>query len=191
MIYQIVRIDEPDFGCEGRPEHMPVTDTVCLRSPDGREYVRQIDDALLYRLGLEEGDWAAEDEAGEWRPAGEMKTREDAVRFCSFFPGVWEDYPFHDDNWTCMRTCAGRKIFAMIFERQGCIWINVKCDPQWRDVWREMYAGVLPAYHMNKEHWNSVLLDGTVPKREICRMIAESYDLCLPKKRPARGEKQD
>ncbi len=63
------------------------------------------------------------------------------------------------------------------------MWVNVKVDPQWRDFWRSAYPAVLPGYHQNKEHWNSVRLDGTVPDKEIKRMIAESYDLVLGKKK--------
>lgn len=69
MMYQILRIEEPDFGCEGRPEGAAVMDTVYLRDSDGREYVRQAEDGLLYRLDLEEGSWVIEDEAGTLRPA--------------------------------------------------------------------------------------------------------------------------
>ena len=68
------------------------------------------------------------------------------------------------------------------YERNGCIWVNVKVDPQWRDFWREAYPSVLPGYHQNKEHWNSIILDGTVPDEEIRRMIAESYDLITGKR---------
>ncbi len=57
-----------------------------------------------------------------------MRTREEAIAFCRGFSDVLEDYPFHDDNWTAMRHCGNKKIFALIFERDGKIWINVKCD---------------------------------------------------------------
>lgn len=107
-----------------------------------------------------------------------MTARQEVIQYCLTFPGVFEDYPFHDSNWTCMRICASRRIFAWIFERQGRIWVNVKCDPQWREFWRDAYASVIPAYHMNKTHWNSIILDGTVPEKDVRRMIAESYDLC-------------
>ena len=62
------------------------------------------------------------------------------------------------------------------------ICINVKVDPEWRDVWRSAYAAVLPGYHQNKEHWNTIILDDTVPEKKIKRMIAESYDLVVAKK---------
>lgn len=63
------------------------------------------------------------------------------------------------------------------------MWLNVKGNPAELDFLRGVYESVLPAYHMNKEHWNSIILDGSVPKEDICRMIDESYVLTLPKRR--------
>jgi Uncharacterized protein conserved in bacteria len=57
----------------------------------------------------------------------------------------------------------------------------VKCDPEWRDFWRSAFISIVPAYHMNKEHWNSIVLVGTVPENVIQRMISESYELTKPK----------
>ena len=71
----------------------------------------------------------------------------------------------------------------LCYDKDGHIWINVKCDPEWREFWRSTFAAVVPAYHMNKTHWNSIILDGTVPDHDIKRMIAESYDLTKGKKR--------
>lgn len=115
-----------------------------------------------------------------------MRTREEAVSYCLKMPDVFEDYPFHDQNWTVIRMKGSRKIFAWIFEREGNIWVNLKTDPQWRDFWRSTYTSVLPAYHLNKEHWNSVILDGSIPEKEIHRMIEESYDLVGGKKSSRR-----
>ena len=106
-----------------------------------------------------------------------MKTRQEAIAFCRSFAGVYEDYPFHDDNWTVMRHTKNKKTFAFIYERTGCTWINVKVDPEWRDFWRNTFSAVIPAYHMNKTHWNSIILNGTIPEEDIKRMIGESYDL--------------
>jgi len=111
-----------------------------------------------------------------------MTTREDAIRYCKSFKNVIEDYPFHDDNWTLMRHKSNKKSYACIYEHQDNIWINVKCIPEWRDFWRSTFESIVPAYHMNKDHWNSIILDGTVPEKEIQRMIGESYDLTKPKK---------
>ena len=106
-----------------------------------------------------------------------MKTRQEAIAFCRSFAGVYEDYPFHDDNWTVMRHTKNKKTFAFIYERNGCTWINVKVDPEWRDFWRNTFSAVIPAYHMNKTHWNSIILNGTISEEDIKRMIGESYDL--------------
>lgn len=111
-----------------------------------------------------------------------MKTRQQAVSYCLTFPDSYEDTPFHDPNWTVVRNMQNRKVFAWIFERQGNIWINVKTNPEWRDFWRSAFTSVIPGYHLNKEHWNSIILDGTVPEKDIRRMIADSYDLVKPKK---------
>lgn len=120
-----------------------------------------------------------------------METRQEVIAFCKKYPDVMEDYPFHDDNWTLMRHRKNKKAFALVFERMGKIWINVKCDTEWRDFWRQAHASVLPAYHMNKEHWNSIILDGTIPDKEIVQMIAESFELTKPAgKRGRAGEKK-
>ena len=63
--------------------------------------------------------------------------------------------------------------------------INIKVDPVWRDFWRQTYDAVIPGYHLNKQHWNTVILDGTIPDGDIRRMIAESYDLVAGGKRKA------
>ena len=53
--------------------------------------------------------------------------------------------------------------------------------PEWRGFWRNTYNAVIPGYHQNKEHWNTVILDGSIPDQDIKRMIAESYDLITGK----------
>ena len=106
-----------------------------------------------------------------------MTVREDVIAFCKQFDNVYVDYPFHDPNWTVMRHANNRRVFAWIFEKDEYIWINVKCDPEWRDFWRNAYASVQPGWHLNKGHWNSIVLDGSIPDEEIRRMVAESYNL--------------
>lgn len=64
-------------------------------------------------------------------------------------------------------------------------WINLKCDPQEAIMLRDVFSAVIPGYHMNKQHWNTVKLDGSLPQGEIKRMIHNSYMLVvnkLPKK---------
>lgn len=106
-----------------------------------------------------------------------LKTKEEIISYCKTLSGVYEDYPFRDDKWAVMRCSANKKSFAYIYERSGHIWVNVKCSPEWIKFWRSAFPSVVPGYHMNKTHWNSIILDGTVPDKDIKRMIAESYDL--------------
>ena len=106
-----------------------------------------------------------------------MKTRKEALAFGLSFADTYQEAPFHDANWQLVRYRPNKKAFLWTYEKDGRICLNVKTDPAWRDLWRRTYASVLPAYHQNKEHWNTIILDGTIPDEEIRRMIAESYDL--------------
>ena len=111
-----------------------------------------------------------------------MLTRKEVLDYGITLPDVYVDTPFRDTNWVLLRCRGNRKAFAWTFEREGKIWVNVKVAPEWRDFWRNAYQSVIPAYHLNKEHWNSIILDGSIPPQEIKRMIAESYDLVKGKK---------
>lgn len=106
-----------------------------------------------------------------------MKTREEALRYGSSFPDTYQEAPFHDPNWQLVRVKKSKKAFLWTYEKDGYININLKVDAEWRDLWRKTYKAVLPAYHQNKEHWNTVILDGSIPDDVIKMMIAESYDL--------------
>ena len=117
-----------------------------------------------------------------------MKTREEILQFCLSFSETHRDQPFHDPNWDAVRLNCNRKIFALIFQKDGLIWVNVKIDPEWREFWRNAFASVVPAYHMNKEHWSSIILDGSVPDREIRKLVAGSYALVSGKKSKSLSE---
>ena len=106
-----------------------------------------------------------------------METREEALAYGLSFPGTYQEAPFHDPNWQLVRVKGSKKAFLWTYERDGLINLNVKADPEWRDFWRTTYASVIPGYHQNKEHWNTIILDGSIPDDDIRRMIAESYDL--------------
>lgn len=106
-----------------------------------------------------------------------MKTREEAIHYCASLENTYEDYPFRDKNWTVMRHKSNKKVFAWIFEKDGLIWINMKCQPDWLDFYRNTYPSVVPAFHLNKDHWNSIILDGTVPEDVIHDMIRQSHQL--------------
>ncbi len=106
-----------------------------------------------------------------------MKTRKEALAYGLSFPNTYQEAPFHDANWQLVRVKGSKKAFLWTYEREGYINLNVKVDPEWRDFWRSAYKSVLPGWHQNKEHWNTIILDGSIPDKDIKRMIAESYDL--------------
>ena len=106
-----------------------------------------------------------------------MTTREEALEYGLSLPGTYQDAPFRDDNWQLVRVKGSKKAFLWIYEREGKIDLNVKADPEWRDFWRSAYEAVIPGWHQNKEHWNTIILDGSIPEKDIRRMIKESYDL--------------
>lgn len=123
-----------------------------------------------------------------------MLTREDILVYGLTFADTYVDKPFHDDNWVLVRYRKNQKAFAWTYVYEGTLRVNVKVDPQWRDFWRQAYQAVIPGYHQNKEHWNTIILDGSIPEEDVKRMIAESYDLVTgrngaDKKRSTRGEK--
>ena len=92
--------------------------------------------------------------------------------------GAERSYSFGED-------VAVYKVKNKMFALMGSIGINLKCNPDEAIIYRQMFDGVTPAYHMNKEHWNSVDLDSDVPEGFIYKMIDDSYALVvakLPKK---------
>lgn len=111
------------------------------------------------------------------REEDSVRTREDVLNYGLTFDDVYQDAPFHDANWILVRYRKNKKAFLWTYEYQGQMRINVKVDPEWRDFWRDTYQSVIPGYHQNKEHWNTVILDGSIPDEDVKRMIAESYDL--------------
>ena len=105
-----------------------------------------------------------------------MTTRREFLELALSMGDCYTDSPFHDENWVLVRHRRNRKAFAFTFERQGQVWVNLKLPRDWGAFFREVYPAVLPAYHMNKEHWSSVVLDGSIPEEEIFRMTEMSFE---------------
>ncbi|UCG28099.1 MAG: MmcQ/YjbR family DNA-binding protein [Bacteroidales bacterium] len=97
--------------------------------------------------------------------------------YCLSKKGVTESFPF--DETTLVFKVAG-KIFALI-DLEGDLRINLKCDPLLAVELREQYHAVIPGYHMNKKHWNTVIIDGSVPVGRIYQWIDDSYELVVQK----------
>ena len=99
---------------------------------------------------------------------------------------ISEEFPF--DEYALVFKVNG-KIFILISTDTHPLTINLKCDPERAIELREQYAAVTPGYHMNKKHWNTVTLDGTIPSREVFAMIDHSYNLIAVRAKP-RGRKK-
>ena len=98
--------------------------------------------------------------------------------YCISKKNVTESLPFGDD--TLVFKTEGR-IFALV-NLEGDLSINLKCDPVLAIELRERYSSVIPGYHMNKKHWNTIYVDGTVPDKEIFSWVDHSYGLVSKKK---------
>ena len=95
-------------------------------------------------------------------------------QYCVRKPGTREEYPFGPDTLVFK---VMSKMYALVSENNNPLRINLKCDPEQAPVLRSMHDSILPGYHMNKEHWNTIVLDGSFPNELLFRMIDESYEL--------------
>lgn len=90
--------------------------------------------------------------------------------------GVTEETPFGPELFVYK---VKGKMFSVIAWQDQPIRINLKCDPDKALALRDMFESIIPGYHMNKKHWNTIILDGDVPEAEICSLIDHSYELVV------------
>ena len=116
-----------------------------------------------------------------------------AQSYALSLPETLADHPFDEDfETTVVRHAKSRKWFCLFMRvsarkigREGSEpveLLNLKCAPEDGIVARELFDGILPAYHMNKTHWITVVLDGSVPQAFVNRLIAKSYLLTKGRK---------
>ena len=102
--------------------------------------------------------------------------------YCLGKRDVTEGFPFGD---TVLVFKVRGKIFLLVSLDSSPLQFNAKCEPEKAEEWREQYSAVIPGYHMNKKHWNTVILDGSIPLKQVRAMIDDSYQLIvlsLPRK---------
>jgi predicted DNA-binding protein (MmcQ/YjbR family) len=97
-------------------------------------------------------------------------------RYCLAKPGAVEEYPFGPG---ALVMKIGGRMFAIIGEDSVPITVSLKCEPEIALALRDAYASVTPGYHLNKRHWNTVMLDGTIGGERIREWIDDSFDLVL------------
>jgi predicted DNA-binding protein (MmcQ/YjbR family) len=110
---------------------------------------------------------------------------EELRNYCLQKPGTVEEYPFGPDT---MVFKAGGKLFLLAGLTEGDRF-NAKCDPERAIELRERYEEVQPGYHMNKKHWNTVKMNGSLTGKQLRELIDHSYDLIL-NSLPAKTRKE-
>lgn len=97
--------------------------------------------------------------------------------YCLSKKGTVKEYK---PEWEATLYRIGGKIFVLSFaDRDNKSIVNLKCDPMAAQLLRSQHSNIVPGYHMNKEHWNSVFLDGDTPDELLKQMIDMSYCLVL------------
>jgi predicted DNA-binding protein (MmcQ/YjbR family) len=107
---------------------------------------------------------------------------------CLGLPGASEEFPFGDEVSVFK---VGGKMFALSVLDAEPLQVSVKCDPELAVQLRSAYPAIAPGYHLNKRHWNTITLDGSLPDEMVTDLLGDSYDLVvasLPKaRRPLCG----
>ena len=101
-------------------------------------------------------------------------THKEIEKYLLSLPGAELDYPFGPEVAVYK---AGDKMFALVREKTEPLQLSLKCDPQLAEILRAKYETVLAGYHLNKKHWNTILVTGQLPWEEVKGLIDHSYQL--------------
>ncbi|QAY68539.1 MmcQ/YjbR family DNA-binding protein [Paenibacillus protaetiae] len=101
---------------------------------------------------------------------------EEWASYCLSRKGAVKDYPFGLDPLVMK---VGGKMFALLSEAGGQVHISLKCEPEMAELLRSQHEAVVPGYHLNKRHWNTVTVNGSLPEEEVRWMIDHSYALVV------------
>ncbi len=105
-------------------------------------------------------------------------TADELRAYCLSFLGTEETFPFGPE--TSAFKVAG-KLFALSRLTETPLRVSLKCEPELAEQLREAHEAVIPGYHLNKRHWNTVIIDGSLPDNLISDMVEDSYDLVVSK----------
>lgn len=112
----------------------------------------------------------------------DLPTHKAVEEYILSMPGTKLEYPF-GENVAVYKTHG--KMFALIQESKQPVPLSLKCDPKLAEILRAKYDSVMPGYHLNKKHWNTIVLAGEVPWEEVKDLIRHSYDLATNSSRTA------
>jgi predicted DNA-binding protein (MmcQ/YjbR family) len=101
-------------------------------------------------------------------------THKKVEQYLLSLPNAKLDYPFGEDIAVYK---VGEKMFALVAEKSDPVRLSLKSDPQLAEMLRKKYETVMPGHHLNKKHWNTIVLTGQLDWQEIKDLIRHSYDL--------------
>jgi len=107
-------------------------------------------------------------------------THQELEDFLLSFPNTWLDFPFGEGTSVYKvgnKAANEGKLFAIIADSSNPLRVSLKCDPQLAENLREKYESVVPGYHLNKKHWNTIICTGQLSNDEIKDLARLSYDL--------------
>jgi predicted DNA-binding protein (MmcQ/YjbR family) len=108
-----------------------------------------------------------------------MKSHKEVEEYLLSMPGARLDYPFGET--TAVYKTSDDKMFALISENSSPLRISLKADPTLNNLLRQKYETVLPGWHLNKKHWNTIILSGQLSDDEVKDLIRHSYNLVVGK----------
>jgi predicted DNA-binding protein (MmcQ/YjbR family) len=109
-------------------------------------------------------------------------THKDIEKYLLGFANTWLDYPFGEGSSVYKfgdKSSADAKMYAIIQDGTKPLRISLKCDPNLAETLRKKYETVVPGYHLNKKHWNTIILTGQLPWDEIQGFVVHSYNLVI------------
>lgn len=107
-----------------------------------------------------------------------MMNKEDIINYCLSLENTYKDCPFPDDfESITMKHKNNKKWFALIMNVNNKLYLNVKTNPEYTELLRNSYKYIIPAYHMNKQHWNTIIVDDCEDFELLKELVNESYKL--------------
>lgn len=104
--------------------------------------------------------------------------KQNIIELCLTLPDTFADTPFPDDYESiAMKHVNSKKWFALIMKVKGKLYLNVKTEPTYSELLRGSYDYIIPAYHMNKEHWNTIVINDGIDVSLVKELIEQSYEL--------------
>ena len=105
--------------------------------------------------------------------------KEEIIKYCLTLENTYKDCPFSDDfESVTMKHCKNKKWFTLLMNVNNKLYLNVKTDPNYSDILRNTYDYIIPAYHMYKEHWNTIIIDEKVDEDLVKELIEQNMVLC-------------